>query len=105
MKKLKAVKGIIVILLIILQILFVGLFSYALILYKGVETFYRISGIVILIYLFFLFSYLLLRSIKKKSLKSFIIPVLVTMIILAIEFAGYYYLTKIYNTINNYSTN
>src|SRR5574344_1763887 len=102
MKKLKAIKGIVVLLLIILQLLFIGLFSYALILYKGVETVYRIFGIIILIYLFFLFSYLLLRSIKKKELKSFIIPVVITMIIIGIEFGGYYYLTKIYKAINAY---
>ena len=68
-KKLKASLSII---LILIQLTSLGLLGYSLVLYKGVETFYRVLGTIILIYFFLLLSYLLLNSIKKKNTKSFI---------------------------------
>ena len=104
-KILKNIKSIITIILFILELIALSLFGYSLILYKGVETFYRIFAIIILIYLFIFFTYLLLRSIKINNLKSFIIPFILFNILLIIELGGYYYLTKIYKSINNYSDN
>ena len=105
MKKRKIFKAFITILLLIIQIISFGFFSYSLFLYKGVETFYRLYGIIILLYLLILMSYLLLRSIKKKGLTGFTVAMIITIIIIGVEFGGYYYLTKIYNSINSYSEN
>ena len=51
MKKKKLFRALVTILLIILQLLGLGFIIYALVLYKGVETFYRVLGTIILIYL------------------------------------------------------
>lgn len=103
MKKKKILKTFMTLILLLIEIISLCFFTYSLILYKGVETFYRIYGVIILIYLFLFLSYLLLRSIKKKGFKSFIIPAIITIIVIAIEFAGYYYLNNIYKSINAYS--
>ena len=105
MKIKQVIKAIFTIILIILQLLSFGFFSYSLFLYKGVETFYRIYGIIILLYLFILMSYLLLKSVRKKKVLGFIISIIVTIIIISIECGGYYYLTKIYKSIDSYSEN
>ena len=105
MKKTKALKAIITIILIILQLIAIGLMTYALILYKGVETFYRIFGIIIVLYFFFFLSYLLLKSIKKKKIKAFIVPLIITIILIIIEVVIFYYLNKVYKAINAYSDN
>ena len=102
MKKKKLIKAIISLLLIILQIGGIGLVVYTLRLYKGVEDFYRYYAIGVLVYFLFFFSYLMLRGIKKKSI-SFIIPVVLILLILGVEGATYYYLTKVYKTIDTYS--
>ncbi len=91
--------------LLIVQIISFSFFSYSLILYKGVETFYRYYGIVILLYLLLFMSYLLFRGIKKKNWTGFIVSVIVTIIIIGVEAFGYYYLNKIYESINSYSEN
>lgn len=101
----KVIKALLTIIIIILELISMGLIGYALFLYSGVETFYRILGIIIIVYLFLLLSYLLLRSIKKKKLRYFIIPLIITLIVITIEFGLYYYLNKIYKTINMYSNN
>lgn len=103
MKKKKLFRALVTILLIILQLLGLSFIIYALILYKGVETFYRVFGTIILIYFFLLLSYLLLNSIKKKNTKSFIILIVFTILIVSIEFTGFYYLNKIYITLNSYN--
>lgn len=103
MKKKKILKAFITLLLLLIEFISLCFFTYSLILYKGVETFYRIYGIIILVYFFLFLSYLLLRSIKKKTMKSFIIPAILTVIIIGCEFGGYYYLTKIYKSIDAYS--
>lgn len=105
MKAKKIFKAFITIILLIVQIISFVFFSYSLFLYKGVETFYRLYGIVILLYLLVLMSYLLLRSIKKKGLTGFTVAMVITLIIIGVEFGGHYYLTKIYNSINAYSEN
>ena len=105
MKKKKIIKCILSIILIILQLVSTLFIAYSLILYKGVETFYRVYGLIILIYLLLFFSYLLLRSIKKKKLISFIIPSILVIILSSILFTGSYYLNKVYKTINEYSNN
>ena len=104
-KKTSIFKIIFILLLILAQLVSFILASYAVILYKGIETFYRAFGILILLYLFFFFSYLLLRSIKKRKLVSFLIPVILSLIVTIASFGLYYYLTKVYKAINNYSSN
>lgn len=103
MKKKKLFRALVTILLIILQLLGLGFIIYALVLYKGVETFYRVLGTIILIYFFLLLSYLLLNSIKKKNTKSFIVLIVFTLLIVGIEFTGFYYLNKIYVALNSYN--
>jgi len=104
MKRKRKTRAIITILLILIELASLILASYGIILYKGVETFYRAFGILILLYFFFFLSYLLLRSIGKKNTSAFIIPVLLSIIISTISFVGYYYLTKVYNSIDNFSS-
>ena len=103
MKKKKILKTLAIFILLLIELISLCFFTYSLILYEGVETFYRIYGVIILIYLFLFLSYLLLRSIKKKNMKSFVIPAILTIVIIGVEFAGYYYLTKIYKSIDAYS--
>ena len=99
-KKLKASLSII---LILIQLTSLGLLGYSLVLYKGVETFYRIYGIIVLLYLLIFVGYLLLRSIKKKNKISFIVPFIMCLLVSIVQFGGYYYLNKIYKTIDSYS--
>lgn len=103
MKKKKLFRALVTVLLIILQLLGLGFIIYALVLYKGVETFYRVLGTIILIYFFLLLSYLLLNSIKKKNTKSFVALIIFTLLIVGIEFTGFYYLNKIYVALNSYN--
>ncbi len=101
----KKSKALLSIILIIIQLISLGLLGYSLVLYKGVETFYRIYGVITLLYLLVFISYLLLRSIKKKKMKSFTIPLIMCLLISIVQFGGYYYLNKIYKTIDSYSDN
>lgn len=103
MRAKKIIKSILTIILMLIELGSLVLLSYTLILYKDVETFYRIIGIVILVYLFLLISYLMLNSIKKKSIKGFIIPAIISIILIALQITGYYYLNKVYKAINAYS--
>ena len=103
MKKKKILKTFAIFILLLIELISLCFFTYSLILYEGVETFYRIYGVIILVYFFLFLSYLLLRSIKKKTMKSFVIPAILTIVIIGVEFAGYYYLTKIYKSIDAYS--
>lgn len=103
MKKKKILKTLAIFILLLIELISLCFFTYSLILYEGVETFYRIYGVIILVYFFLFLSYLLLRSIKKKTMKSFVIPAILTIVIIGVEFAGYYYLTKIYKSIDAYS--
>ena len=68
----KKSKALLSIILIIVQLISLGLLGYSLVLYKGVETFYRIYGIIVLLYLLIFVGYLLLRSIKKKNKIAFV---------------------------------
>lgn len=99
----KKAKALLSIILILLELISLGLLGYSLVLYKGVETFYRIYGIIVLLYLLIFISYLLLRSIKKKKKSAFVIPLIMCMLVTIIQFGGYYYLNKIYKTIDSYS--
>lgn len=89
----------------LLQIGGILLVGYSLKLYEGVETFYRLYAIIILIYFFLFFSYLILRSIKKKGIVSFIIPVMLILVVLFADGYVYYYLTKVYKAIDAFSEN
>lgn len=88
--------------LIIAQIAGIILVGYSLILYNGVEMKLKILGMAILIYFLFFFSYLLLRSIKRGKL-AFIIPVILSIFVIILEGAIYYYLTKVYQKIDDLS--
>ncbi len=105
MKLNKVFKFLISSVLLIVQIISFSFFSYSLILYKGVETFYRYYGIAILLYLLLFMSYLLFRGIKKKNWTGFIVSAIVTILIIGVEAFGYYYLNKIYKSIDSYSEN
>ena len=105
MKAKKLFKGFITILLFVVQLISFCFFSYSLFLYKGVEDFYRYYGILILFYLLILMTYLLLRGIKKKKATGFVIATIITLIIIGVECSGYYYLHKIYKSIESYSEN
>lgn len=99
----KKSKALLSIILIIVQLISLGLLGYSLVLYKGVETFYRIYGIIVLLYLLIFVGYLLLRSIKKKNKIAFVVPLIMCLMISIVQFGGYYYLNKIYKTIDSYS--
>ena len=105
MKKIKSIKNYISIFIIILNIISLCLFSYSLILYNGIETYYRIFGLLLLLYFLILLSFLLIRTSKKKKNISFIIFIIISLLFITIEFVGYYYLTKIYVAIDSYSKN
>ena len=100
MKKKKIFKGLFTIILMICSLLSIGYLAYSLTLYQGIETFYRIYGVIILIYFFLLLSYLELRSIKKKTMKSFFIPAIISILFIFGEIYGSYYLNKIYKSMN-----
>jgi len=103
MKKKQIIKGTIAIIVLLIGITSLVLFGYSLYLYKGIETFYRIYGIIILLYLLVFLGYLIFRFCTKKKIKGFITCIIILLIISTIECTGYYYLTKIYKTINEYS--
>ena len=103
-KRNKIIKAVSSIIIIILLLASTCIGSYALFLYRTADKVYAYIGIVIFLYLFLLLSYLLLRSIKKKKLVAFIIPLIITLLVVAIEIALFYYLTKVYNTIDDYSS-
>ena len=96
-------RSFLVILLILAQLVSLVLVGYSIALYDGVETFYRAFGILILIYFFFFFSYLLLRSVKKEKKKAFLIPAFLSILIIVGSIYGFYYLTKVYKSIDEYS--
>lgn len=105
MKRKKTIKLIISLLLILLEFSSLVLFSYSLYLYKGVETFYRYYVIIILLYLFVVLGYSLLRSIKKVRWIKFVISAVVTLLLIVCQAVGYYYLTRVYNALDSFSTN
>ncbi len=78
--------------------------TYAIVLYEKIETLLRILGIAITIYLFLFLSYLLFRSLKRKYI-AFIIPFIISIIVLLIEGTLFYYLNKIYTSIDELSDN
>ena len=102
-KKLRQNKIYISIALIILNIISICLFSYSIILYNEVETFYRIFGLLLLIYFLILTSYLNIRNSDKRQNKPFIITAIITGIFIIFELIGFYYLSRLYHTINSYS--
>ncbi len=78
--------------------------TYSIILYEGAETLLRILGIAITVYLFLFFTYLLFRSLKRKFI-TFIIPFILSLMIILIEGTLFYYLNKIYTSIDDFSDN
>jgi hypothetical protein len=87
-KKLNQNKLYISIALTILNVISICLFSYSVILYNEVETFYRIFGLLLLIYFLILNSYLNIRNSHKRQNKPFIITAIITGIFIIIELIG-----------------
>ena len=103
MKRNRIFKFIIYSIVILIYIVSLGLLGYSLYLYKGIETFYRIYAIFILLYLLILFGYISFINIPSKKKKKFFIPIIILIILSIIELALFYYLHNIYKAIDSYS--
>lgn len=103
MKKGRITKLIIWFIIALIQLSSIILLSYSLTHYKGIETFYRIYVVIILIYLLIFTSYISLTNIKIQKSKSYIISIILSILFSIIAFVGYYYLNNIYKAVNSYS--
>lgn len=103
MKRNRIVKLLIWFIIALIQLSSIILLSYSLTLYKGIETFYRIYIVIILIYILIFTSYISLTNIKTQKLKSYIISIILSILFSIISFAGYYYLNNVYKVVNSYS--
>lgn len=103
MKKGRITKLIIWFIIALIQLSSIILLSYSLTHYKGIETFYRIYVVIILIYLLIFTSYISLTNIKTQKLKSYIISIILSILFSIIAFVGYYYLNNVYKAVNSYS--
>lgn len=103
MKKGRITKLIIWFIIALIQLSSIILLSYSLTHYKGIETFYRIYVVIILIYLLIFTSYISLTNIKTQKSKSYIISIILSILFSIISFTGYYYLNNVYKAVNSYS--
>ena len=103
MKKGRMTKLIIWFIIALIQLSSIILLSYSLTHYKGIETFYRIYVVIILIYLLIFTSYISLTNIKTQKSKSYIISIILSILFSIIAFVGYYYLNNVYKAVNSYS--
>lgn len=103
MKKGRITKLIIWFIIALIQLSSIILLSYSLTHYKGIETFYRIYVVIILIYLLIFTSYISLTNIKIQKSKSYIISIILSILFSIIAFVGYYYLNNVYKAVNSYS--
>lgn len=103
MKKGRITKLIIWFIIALIQLSSIILLCYSLTHYKGIETFYRIYVVIILIYLLIFTSYISLTNIKTQKSKSYIISIILSILFSIIAFVGYYYLNNIYKAVNSYS--
>ena len=103
MKKGRITKLIIWFVITLIQLSSIILLSYSLTHYKGIETFYRIYVVIILIYLLIFTSYISLTNIKTQKSKSYIISIILSILFSIIAFVGYYYLNNVYKAVNSYS--
>lgn len=103
MKKGRITKLIIWFVIALIQLSSIILLSYSLTHYKGIETFYRIYVVIILIYLLIFTSYISLTNIKTQKSKSYIISIILSILFSIIAFVGYYYLNNVYKAVNSYS--
>lgn len=103
MKKGRITKLIIWFIIALIQLSSIILLSYSLTHYKGIETFYRIYVVIILIYLLIFTSYISLTNIKTQKLKSYIVSIILSILFSIISFTGYYYLNNVYKAVNSYS--
>lgn len=103
MKRIRIVKLLIWFVIALIQLSSIILLSYSLTHYKGIETFYRIYVVIILIYLLIFTSYISLTNIKTQKLKSYIISIILSILFSIISFTGYYYLNNVYKAVNSYS--
>ena len=100
MKKGRITKLIIWFIIALIQLSSIILLSYSLTHYKGIETFYRIYVVIILIYLLIFTSYISLTNIKTQTSKSYIISIILSILFSIIAFVGYYYLNNVYKAVN-----
>lgn len=103
MKKGRITKLIIWFIIALIQLSSIMLLSYSLTHYKGIETFYRIYVVIMLIYLLIFTSYISLTNIKTQKSKSYIISIILSILFSIIAFVGYYYLNNVYKAVNSYS--
>lgn len=103
MKKGRITKLIIWFIIALIQLSSIILLSYSLTHYKGIETFYRIYVVIMLIYLLIFTSYISLTNIKTQKSKSYIISIILSILFSIISFTGYYYLNNVYKVVNSYS--
>ena len=103
MKKGRITKLIIWFIIALIQLSSIILLSYSLTHYKGIETFYRIYVVIMLIYLLIFTSYITLTNIKTQKSKSYIISIILSILFSIISFTGYYYLNNVYKAVNSYS--
>lgn len=103
MKKGRITKLIIWFIIALIQLSSIILLSYSLTHYKGIETFYRIYVVIILIYLLIFTSYISLTNIKTQKSKSYFISIILSILFSIIAFVGYYYLNNVYKAVNSYS--
>lgn len=103
MKKGRITKLIIWFIIALIQLSSIILLSYSLTHYKGIETFYRIYVVIMLIYLLIFTSYISLTNIKTQKSKSYIISIILSILFSIIAFVGYYYLNNVYKAVNSYS--
>ena len=103
MKKGRITNLIIWFIIALIQLSSIILLSYSLTHYKGIETFYRIYVVIILIYLLIFTSYISLTNIKTQKLKSYIVSIILSILFSIISFTGYYYLNNVYKAVNSYS--
>lgn len=103
MKTKQIIKGSTALLIILIELISLGLLGYSLYLYNGIETFYRIYGIIILLYTLIVLSYFILRLCRSHKIKGFITVTIVSLVFSAIQTTGYYYLTRVYKAIDSYS--
>ena len=82
----------------------VGFTIYSLYLLKGIETFYRIMVIIILLLFTILFDYSLIDSAKRQKKKKFITFTILSILMSIICGIVAYLILTVYSKLNDFST-
>ncbi len=88
------------IVLILISTLFL---SYSLILFNGVERFYIICGILLVIYISSILIYSLIFSFKGKKFKKFMTTLIISIIFVSIYSVGGYLIYNVYSKIDTFN--